>query len=227
MHDTTPSLFHSFLRFVYSGKLDDSDMDSSDSLSELLLLADRYEMDSLKELCEGELVGRVDFESALTLISIADHFNASKLKVIYENFFLRKQPTNFRNFPGELCRVHHSEQGTLADKDVSGTFGGASEGAEGFGIVGPADSRIRRGQAAAPWHVGSQRHDRPYEAQDRCEWGRYLEDSSLFYRTLTSLQFDAEGEEIETIPLTHDSNQLETCVNQGRYQMMLFSAIIS
>lgn len=81
VHDTTPALFKSFLRFVYSGELDDSDMESSDSLSELLLLADRYEMDSLKELCEGELVGRVDHESALTLISIADHFNASKLKV--------------------------------------------------------------------------------------------------------------------------------------------------
>ena len=82
MHDTTPALFKSFLRFVYSGKLDDSDMDSSDSLSELLLLSDRYEMDSLKELCEGELVDRVDYESALTLLSISDHFNASKLKVI-------------------------------------------------------------------------------------------------------------------------------------------------
>ena len=98
VHDTTPSLFHSFLRFVYSGKLDDSDMDSSDSLSELLLLADRYEMDSLKELCEGELVGRVDFESALTLISIADHFNASKLKVIYENFFLSNNQLTFGIF---------------------------------------------------------------------------------------------------------------------------------
>ena len=72
---------------MYSGELDDSDMESSDSLSELLLLADRYEMDSLKELCEGELVGRVDHESALTLISIADHFNASKLKVMTYTFY--------------------------------------------------------------------------------------------------------------------------------------------
>ena len=90
MHDTTPALFKSFLRFVYSGKLDDSDMDSSDSLSELLLLSDRYEMDSLKELCEGELVDRVDYESALTLLSISDHFNASKLKVINEFRFLKE-----------------------------------------------------------------------------------------------------------------------------------------
>ena len=90
VHDTTPALFKSFLRFVYSGKLDDSDMDSSDSLSELLLLSDRYEMDSLKELCEGELVDRVDYESALTLLSISDHFNASKLKVINEFRFLKE-----------------------------------------------------------------------------------------------------------------------------------------
>ena len=86
MHDTTPALFKSFLRFVYSGKLDDVDIENSDSLSELLLLADRYEMDSLKQLCEGELVGRVDSDSALTLLSIADHFNASNLKVFQIEF---------------------------------------------------------------------------------------------------------------------------------------------
>ena len=36
--------------------------------------------------------------------------------------------------------------------------------------------------------------------------------------SIYDLQFEADGEEIETIPLTHDSNQLETCVNQGRFQ---------
>ena len=88
VYDTTPALFRSFLRFVYSGRLDAADLESTDGLSELLLLADRYEMDSLKELCEGELVGRVDSDSALTLLSIADHFNAGRLKVRKNSSFV-------------------------------------------------------------------------------------------------------------------------------------------
>ena len=41
------------------------------------------------------------------------------------------------------------------------------------------------------------------------------------------LQFETEGDEIETTPLTHDSNQLETCVSQGRLTMMLIPIMVS
>jgi hypothetical protein len=84
VHDTTPALFKTFLRFVYSGRVDMSDIpdySSTDALSELLLLADRYEMDSLKEVCEAELRDRIETDTALTLFSIADHFNAILLRV--------------------------------------------------------------------------------------------------------------------------------------------------
>ena len=41
------------------------------------------------------------------------------------------------------------------------------------------------------------------------------------------MQFETEGDEIETTPLTHDSNQLETCVTQGRLTMMLPQIVVS
>ena len=57
---------------------------SLELLSELLLLADRYELDSLKGVCENALEALIEKESALTLFSIADHFNAAKLRVCQE-----------------------------------------------------------------------------------------------------------------------------------------------
>lgn len=74
-----------FLRFVYSGQLEAAGVPettmSLETLSELLLLADRYELDSLKDVCETGLQSLMEKDSALTLFSIADHFNAAKLRV--------------------------------------------------------------------------------------------------------------------------------------------------
>lgn len=47
VHDVNSTIFNHFLRFVYGGSVEANDF-SIDTLSELLLLADRYEMDSLK-----------------------------------------------------------------------------------------------------------------------------------------------------------------------------------
>lgn len=176
VHDTTPALFKSFLRFVYSGKLGESDMDNSDSLSELLLLADRYEMDSLKELCEGELVGRVDSDSALTLLSIADHFNASKLKASCVEFIMQNEELLHTKTFQELSEGLQNELEELASWD---------QRAVGVGGDRPPPPGM--------WEL-----------------------SDMTARMRLRTDFDADGEEIETIPLTHDSNQLDTCVNQLR-----------
>ena len=41
----------------------------------------RYEMDTLKEVCESSLQTLVDQETVIALLGIADHYNASSLKV--------------------------------------------------------------------------------------------------------------------------------------------------
>lgn len=88
MYDATPEIFTEFLRFVYSGSLSDDEL-SVDALSELLQLADRYDVSTLKELCETHLRQHIHSESALALLSVADHFNAISLKVWFLKLQLR------------------------------------------------------------------------------------------------------------------------------------------
>lgn len=81
VYDTSVSVFNLFLKYVYSGQLAEMSEMSVDQLSELLLLSDRYEMDALKSLCEELLVEKIDLETALSLLSVADQINATMLKV--------------------------------------------------------------------------------------------------------------------------------------------------
>ena len=71
-----------FLRFVYTGRLVLDRHDCPlDSLAELLALADRYEMDSLKAVVEPRLKDLTDAESVISMLSLADNCNADGLKV--------------------------------------------------------------------------------------------------------------------------------------------------
>ncbi len=82
VQDASPSVFRLFLSFLYCGRLDPSACSSVDTLSELLMLADRYEMDSLKTECESALKANMDSdETVAALLQVADHFNAENLKV--------------------------------------------------------------------------------------------------------------------------------------------------
>lgn len=85
IHDTTPFLFKIFLEYLYSGKLRQQ-MLSTEQLVEVLLLSDRYEVDTLKQACEYALQSSIDVDSVLYLISTADQFNAQYLRV-RQSFF--------------------------------------------------------------------------------------------------------------------------------------------
>lgn len=80
IHDTSPFLFRVFLEYLYSGRLRQNTL-NTDQLAELLLLSDRYEVDSLKQVCEYALHPSIDQESVLYFLSMADQFNALILKV--------------------------------------------------------------------------------------------------------------------------------------------------
>lgn len=60
-------------------------MSNQDALSELMLLADRYEVDELKKIAEFLLISGVDDDSAIYLLSISDQINAG-IKMIIFNF---------------------------------------------------------------------------------------------------------------------------------------------
>lgn len=52
-----------------------------DQLADLMLLADRYEVDSLKTACEHGLKAHIDHDSVLYFLSMGDQFNAKHLRV--------------------------------------------------------------------------------------------------------------------------------------------------
>ncbi|XP_017785530.1 PREDICTED: uncharacterized protein LOC108568763 isoform X2 [Nicrophorus vespilloides] len=79
IHDTNPFLFRVFLEYLYCGKIINPAL-NTDHLMELLLLSDRYELDSLKHICENTLKQSLDMENAIYYVSMADQFNAPVLK---------------------------------------------------------------------------------------------------------------------------------------------------
>ena len=54
---------------------------SLDDIIELLAVADRYETTSLRTMCEGLLVERVEDRSVFALLQVADHYSARRLRV--------------------------------------------------------------------------------------------------------------------------------------------------
>lgn len=51
-----------------------------EQICELMLLADRFSVDNLKEICETILITSIDKESVVYLLGIGDRFNALALK---------------------------------------------------------------------------------------------------------------------------------------------------
>jgi BTB/POZ domain len=80
VHDTTRMLFATFLEYLYSGRLEPAEL-PPDQLTDLMLLADRYELDNLKKACEHALRAHIDDDSVLCLLSMADQFNARCVKI--------------------------------------------------------------------------------------------------------------------------------------------------
>ena len=73
-------VFQTFLGYLYSGSLDTEAM-SLDEVIEVLAVADQYETTSLRLLCEGVLVSRVEDSNVFFLLQVADRFSARKLRV--------------------------------------------------------------------------------------------------------------------------------------------------
>ncbi|XP_043197355.1 uncharacterized protein LOC122367893, partial [Amphibalanus amphitrite] len=77
--DASPAIFRSMLEFVYCGHVTPENW-PPEQLMELLVLADRYELDDLKHSCEALLETHIDEDSVCCLLSIAEQYNARKLK---------------------------------------------------------------------------------------------------------------------------------------------------
>ncbi|XP_058444020.1 uncharacterized protein LOC131425830 [Malaya genurostris] len=104
IHDTSPVIFRRMLLYLYGAPVDKSV--GVDQICELMLLADRYSVDNLKDICENTLITSIDGESIIYLLGISDRFNASTLKAsclsyVSQHTELTKQDI-FNELPGYL-----------------------------------------------------------------------------------------------------------------------------
>ncbi|ALC48732.1 CG7058 [Drosophila busckii] len=76
--DTTPVIFRRLLLYLYGAPIDRTV--GAEQICELMLLADRYSIDDLKELCENTLNALIDEDSVVCLLGIADRYMATALK---------------------------------------------------------------------------------------------------------------------------------------------------
>ncbi|EDV99855.1 uncharacterized protein LOC6565226 [Drosophila grimshawi] len=76
--DTSPVIFRRLLLYLYGAPIDRTV--GAEQLCELMLLADRYSLDNLKELCETTLNSLIDEDSVVCLLGIADRYVATVLK---------------------------------------------------------------------------------------------------------------------------------------------------
>ena len=77
LHDCHLGVFTLFLQFLYSGLHNiDLGQESPSLLADLLVLADRYEVDDLKDVTEATLLSKVDSDCCFALLALADQFQA-------------------------------------------------------------------------------------------------------------------------------------------------------
>jgi len=95
IHDASPFLFSTFVNYLYSGQLETKEL-SVDQLADLMLLSDRYEVDSLKQACEQGLKRHIDEDSVLYFLSLGDQFNAKLLRVSIGRYLW---PNKFTGLP--------------------------------------------------------------------------------------------------------------------------------
>lgn len=73
MNDISPEGFEDFLKFIYSGKLENLEKHAT----QLLMIADKYEFEDLKSLCETHLLTKLTDEDAVELFQSSHKFRCS------------------------------------------------------------------------------------------------------------------------------------------------------
>lgn len=93
--------FKAFLHFIYMDKLPDIREEEETWMAQhLLVLADRYNMERLKLICDGRLRKGLDVDSAATTLAIAEQHHCPALK---------EACLDFLHLPGNLKAVEASD----------------------------------------------------------------------------------------------------------------------
>ena len=104
--DFDAEVIFQMLQFIYTGKLDDpfngNDAEDMDMETELLRAADKYELDSMKALCEEKLANFLSFEGLH-----ADSYQAFELKKDALEVIIRNRKVVFKSEDWEKCVKNH------------------------------------------------------------------------------------------------------------------------
>lgn len=81
IEDVRAEVIELLLCFLYTGKIDKTKTSGSEELTvELLAAADKYQIDSLKEVCTELLAEKLTFQTMFNFLLVADLYNAPDLK---------------------------------------------------------------------------------------------------------------------------------------------------
>ncbi|XBI95036.1 hypothetical protein VPH35_031577 [Triticum aestivum] len=77
-----PDIFQILLHYVYTDSLPPCDGQgySTAAVEHLLAAADRYGLGRLKAMCQGELCGRIDANTVMATLALADQYRCERLK---------------------------------------------------------------------------------------------------------------------------------------------------
>ncbi|KAG5684819.1 hypothetical protein PVAND_014032 [Polypedilum vanderplanki] len=137
IYDASPVIFRRFLLYLYGAPVDKNV--GLESICELMLLADRYSVDSLKEVCEQTLISMIDSDSVICMLGIADRFNANTLK------------TSCLSFISQHIELTSSESFTLLSQELQ---------SEVFDLI-----HWRKRCTTDSWNLSSSRYDDQYRSR--------------------------------------------------------------
>ena len=82
IQDMDPDILHEMIVFMYSGKVAGLDEKAPD----LLVAAEKYNLNDLKQMCEDNLCVNLNLENALNMLVLADLHGANNLRLIALEF---------------------------------------------------------------------------------------------------------------------------------------------
>jgi len=107
INDLDPDILAEMLHFIYTGKTPKLD----DFTEELLAVADRYQIEKLKKICEEALYLSLNVDNCIDLLVIGDLYNADNLKRFSLKFISRngikssEWKETLKNYPALMLEV--------------------------------------------------------------------------------------------------------------------------
>jgi speckle-type POZ protein len=115
VEDIEPTIFGAALKFIYTGKCDADLLE--DKTLEMLMVADKYDLGTLKHMCEDVMLRKLEIQTAAASLSNADLYHALQLKkhvleFITSNFFEVIGAEGFREWSTEnavlVAEIHEA-----------------------------------------------------------------------------------------------------------------------